>query len=114
MKRNKPADIEDARTVFDKPIDIQKQDEDSELWGTVQHLHAEVNKAGGTENFAARADQFHARLQFKVKYFPGIEQIRDAPTLFRILYNGEQYQVIDYDDYRERHRIVRIVGERYD
>ena len=113
MKRNKPADIEDARIVFDKPIDIQKQNEDTELWETVQHLHAEVNKAGGTENFAARADQFHARLQFKVKYFPGIEQIRDAPTLFRIIYKGEQYQVIDYDDYQERHRIVRIAGERY-
>lgn len=114
MKRNTPADIEDARTVFDKPIDLQKQDEETELWETVQHLHAEVNKAGGQENFAARADQFHAKLQFKLQYFPGIESVRNAPQLWRILYKGELYQVIDYDDYQERHRIVRIVGERYD
>jgi len=114
MKRMTPSDMQDARIVFDKPIDLQQQNEDTELWETAQHLHASVNKAGGQENFAARADQFHARLQFKVKYFPGIEAVRSAPTLWRILYNGELYQVIDYDDYQEQHRIVRIVGERYD
>lgn len=114
MKRKTPADIEDARIVFDKPIDIQKQNEDTELWEPVQHLHASVNKAGGQENFAARADQFHARLQFKVQYFPGLESVRSEPTLYRISYNGELYQLIDYDDYMEQHRIVKIVGERYD
>ena len=112
MKKT-PADLTDARTVFDKPVDLQKQNEDTEIWETVQHLHAEVNKAGGTENFAARADQFHAKLQFKVQYFPGIESVRDAPQLWRILYAGKQYQVIDYDDYKEQHKTVRIVGERY-
>lgn len=113
-KRTQPADIADEKIVFDKPIELQKQNDETELWETVQHLHASVNKAGGTENFAARADQFHARLQFKVQYFPELESVRSEPTLYRIAYNGELYQLIDYDDYMEQHRIVKIVGERYD
>ena len=112
-KKRTAAQAAEDNTVYDKPVDLQKQNEDTELWETVQHLHASVNKAGGSESFAAGADQFPARLRFKLRYYPGMEAIRSAPELWRILYNGEQYQVIDYDDYMERHRQVRIVGERY-
>ena len=113
-KRRTQTQVNEDNTVYDKPIMLQKQDEETELWENVQHLHASVNKAGGTENFAARADQFHARLQFKLRYYPGFEQVRSAPQLWRIIYNGEQYEIIDYDDYLERHRVVRLIGKRYD
>lgn len=113
-KAKTAAEQAEDRIVFDKPITLQKQNEETELWEDAQNLHASVNKSGGTESFAASADQFHARLTFKLRYFSGLEQVRDAPQLWRILYFGEQYQIIDYDDYLERRRIVRIVGERYD
>lgn len=112
-KRRTATQVREDCTVYDKPIMLQKQDETTELWTDMQHLHASVNKAGGSENFAAGADQFPARLLFKVRYYQGIEAVRSEPTLWRIVYNGEQYQVIDYDDYMEQHRVVRVVGERY-
>lgn len=112
-KRRTATQVREDCTVFDKPIVLQQQDETTELWTDVQHMHASVNKAGGTENFKAGADQFAARLLFKFRYFAGLESIRSAPQTWRVIYNNEQYQVIDYDDYLEQHRIVRIVGERY-
>lgn len=112
-KQRTAAQIAEDNTVYDKPIDLQRQNEDTELWENVQHLHASVNTAGGKESFAAGSDQFPARLLFKVQYFPGVEDIRRTPTLWRILYNGDQYEIIGYDDYMERHRQVRLEGRRY-
>ena len=112
-KKRTAAQVAEDCTVFDKPIDLQKQDEDTERWETVQHMYAAVNKSGGREGYAAGADQFHARLLFRLRYFRGLEAIRAEPTLWRILYGGDSYQITDYDDYMERHRVVRLEGTRY-
>ena len=39
--------------------------------------------------------------------------IRLATQRYRILYNGAIYKVTDYDDYREQHRTVRLLGVSY-
>ena len=99
--------------AFDKPITVQVQDPDTEQWTDRLHLHAEVNKTGGGMAYNAGADQYRATLTFKVRYTSKLEDIANRPQPFRIVYRGRTYKVTDYDDYMERHREVKLVGELY-
>lgn len=102
--------------TYDKPVDIQKQNEETERWESIgeKNFHARVNKSGGSQNFAAGADQFPARLNFDFRYCQMLEDIRYQPELYRLVYKGHKFQVIDYDDYMEQHTEVRIVGKLYE
>ena len=102
--------------TYDKPVVLQKQNEDTECWENVgdRPFHARVNKTGGSQSFAAGADQFPARLNFDFRYCQALEEIRYQPELYRLIYRGHTFQVIDYDDYLEQHRTVRIVGKLYE
>lgn len=100
--------------TYDKPVIIQKQDEITEKWGNVLFLHAHVNKTGGSQSYAADAEQFHAKLNFDFRYCRALEEIRYQPQIYRILYRHHQFQITDYDDYQEQHRTVRIVGVLYE
>lgn len=99
--------------AFDKPITVQVQDADTEQWTDSLHLHAEVNKTGGNSTHNAGADQYRATLTFKVRYVRRLEDIASTPQPFRVLYRGRTYKVVDYDDYMEQHREVKLVGELY-
>ncbi len=100
--------------IYDKPVVLQKQNETTEEWETVLRLHARVNKTGGSQTFAAGADQFPARLNFDFRYCQVLEKICYQPELYRLIYRGHTFQVIDYDDYLEQHKTVRIVGKLYE
>ena len=101
---------------FDKLVIIQKQNTDTEHWENIgdRPFHAQVNKSGGSQNFAAGADQFPARLNFNFRYCHMLEKIRYQPEIYRIIYRGHTFQIIDYDDYMEQHRTVRMVGKLYE
>jgi SPP1 family predicted phage head-tail adaptor len=77
------------------------------------HLHAEVNKTNGGAAFKAGADQYRATLTFTVRYTRSLEDLANGPQPFRILYRGRTYKLVDYDDYMERHRDVKLTGELY-
>ena len=102
--------------IFDKPVEIQKQNENTEQWETIgdRNFHARVNKFGGNQSYVANADQFLAKLNFDFRYCKTLEEIRYQPQLYRLIYRGHTFQVIDYDDYMEQHRTVRIVGQLYE
>ena len=99
--------------AYDKPIIVQVQDPTTEQWTDRLSLHAEVNKSGGGTAFNAGADQYRATLTFRVRYTRQLEEISNAPQPFRIVYRGRTYKVVDYDDYMERHRDVKLTGELY-
>lgn len=61
----------------------------------------------------AGADQYHVSRTFEVRYVRALEDIAHAPQPFRVIYRGRTFKVTDYDDYMERHRTVRLVGELY-
>ena len=100
--------------TYDKPITIQVQDPETEAWSDKLYLHAGVNKTTGGVNFSAGADGFTARLTFEVRYCQALEDLAYSPQPYRILYRGRTFKVVDYDDYMERHSIVRLVGEFYE
>lgn len=99
--------------IYDKPITVQVQDPDTEEWADLWHLHARVNKTGGGQALTAGADQYRATLTFEVRYFSRLEDLRYSPQPFRIIYRGHAFKVVDYDDYMEQHRTVKLVGEAY-
>lgn len=100
--------------TYDKPIIIQTQDPDTEQWADKLHLHARVNKTGGGTSVNAGADQYQVRLNFDLRYVAALQEIAYSVQPYRIMYRGHKFKVIDYDDYMEQHRTVRLVGELYE
>lgn len=99
--------------TFDKPIMVHVQDPETEEWEAMWHLRARVNKTGGGQALNAGADQYRATLTFEVRYFAALEAMRYKPQLYRIIYRGHTFKLVDYDDFMERHQTVKLVGEAY-
>lgn len=99
--------------MFDKPIKVQRQDPDTEEWTDKLSLHATVNKAGGGSNFNAGTDQYNASLTFTVRYVRALEDLAYNTQLYRIIYRGRTFRIVDYDDFMEGHREVKLIGEYY-
>lgn len=99
--------------TYDKPITVQKQNPNTEEWEDLWRLHAHVNKTRGGQTLSAGADQFTATLDFTVRYFSKLEEVKYNPQPYRILYRGHTFKLADYDDYMERHQTVKLVGEAY-
>ena len=99
--------------MYDKPIKIQVRDPDTEEWTDSLSLHASVNKTGGGSKFGAGTDQHNASLTFKLRYVKGLEDLAYNPQPYRIIYRGRTFKVVDYDDYMEQHREIKLVGEYY-
>lgn len=96
------------------PFTIQIQDPDTEGWVDKWKLHAlKVNKVGGGQTHTAGADQYVATLSFEVRHFTALEELRYLPQSYRIVYRGHNFKVVDYDDFMEQHRMIRLVGEAY-
>lgn len=96
------------------PFTIQRQDPDTEKWTDLLHLHArKVNKTGGGETDSAGAEQFHVRLTFETHWCKPLESAAYAPQTHRIVYQGRTFDIKDYDDFMEDHRMVKLVGESY-
>lgn len=98
--------------TFTHPITIEIRGEDGK-WTELWALHARVNKSGGGQALNAGADQYRATLSFDVRYFQELEDMRYNPQPYRIRYRGHSFKLVDWDDYMERHRTVRLVGEAY-
>ena len=96
--------------VFDKPIVIEKINEDSEKWEPLFTIHARVNKTGGSEYLNAGANQSKSTRTFEVRYRPDLEPIDEDRGSYRLLYRGRYYNITDYDDYLEQHKTVKLLG----
>ena len=92
-------------------IELQKLENNQ--WNTVGKLHAGVNKSDGKEYLDGGAMQSQLQMVFDVRYCALIRDIRLNTQCYRILYDGGIYKVADYDDYKEQHRSVRLLGVSY-
>lgn len=99
--------------IYDKPITIQRQDQETEEWRDVWMLRARINKNGGGKALTAGADQYRATLTFDIRHFTALEEMRYNPQPFRIVYQGHTFKLVDYDDFMEQHRTVKLTGEAY-
>lgn len=96
------------------PVTIQHMDPETEDWTDLLHLHAvKVNKSGSGESFSAGRERYSPRLSFDFRWFKALEALRYDTQSHRIVYQGHTFNIVDYDDYMERHLTVRLVGEAY-
>lgn len=98
---------------FDKPITIEKLDQKTEKWSNFANLHARINKTGSSEYLNAGASRSQINLTFEVRYAKILENIRLNTQLYRVIYRGQPYNVVDYDDYQESHRTIKLLGVSY-
>ena len=99
--------------TFDKPIVIQKIDQDTETWLDLWPLHARINKTTGTEFVEAGADRSQSTKTFELRYFTELEDVDFNRGLYRIMYRDHAYNIVDYDDYMEKHQTVRLKAVSY-
>lgn len=99
--------------TYDRPIVIQQLDEATETWADVWPLHARVNKTTGSEFVDAGANQSQSTKTFEVRYFSALEAVDFNRGLYRIVYKGVNYNIVDYDDYMERHQTVKLEAVSY-
>lgn len=99
--------------AFDKPIVIQKIDQDTETWSDLWPLHARINKTTGTEFVEAGADRSQSTKTFELRYFTELEDVDFNRGLYRIMYRNHVYNIVDYDDYMEKHQTVRLKAVSY-
>lgn len=96
--------------TYNLPIMLVQYNESSGEWDDVALLHARINKTGGSENWSSGAYQSRATLTFEMRYSPKVAAIFLNTQLYRIRYNGAEYDVEDVDDYLQKHRTLKIVG----
>ena len=99
--------------TYDRPIMIQKIDQDTEQWSDLWPLHARLNKTTGSEFVEAGADRSQSTKTFELRYFEALEDVDYNRGLYRIIYRGHMFNIVDYDDYMEKHQVVKLKAISY-
>lgn len=99
--------------IFDKPIVIEKLNTESGKWDEYLSLHAGVNKYIQKEEFKAGATKNKRTLKFEVRYCPPLKDIEENIQIYRILYRNKKYNIIDTDDFEEKHQNFKMIGISY-
>lgn len=96
-------------------IVLQKRDDGTGKWPDGgDRYHAKINKASDkNEYLSAGAVQSQSKLVFTLRYCKAVAAIRGSTQLYRILYGGLLYKIVDFDDYREQHREIKLLGVSY-
>lgn len=96
--------------VFNKPIEFLIWDEDTENWTHYRNAHASINKKGGTEYLSSGAEQSKQTKVFEARYCKQLAEIELDTQSYAIAYNGATYDITDYDDFKEQHKTIKLLG----
>ena len=100
--------------VYDRPISIQRINEDEKTWDDVFKVHARINKSkSDNEYLGSGAIQGKRNLTFEVRYFKALEDVALNIQSYRVVYQGVPYDIKDFDDYMLQHKTVKILGVSY-
>lgn len=101
-------------STYDRPITIQRINETTETWADAFKVHAKINKSKSDDEYlSGGASQGKKNLTFEVRYFVDLEDISFNTQLYRIIYRGVPFDIVDYDDFMERHKTVKLLGVSY-
>ena len=99
--------------VFDKPITIERLNDNDDTWSKYISLHARINTYNYSENISAGADRSKQILTFDIRYCKPLSEIAFNTQYYRIVYNNQRYNITEYDDYMLKHRTIKLIGESY-
>ena len=101
-------------STYDRPITIQRINETTETWTDAFKVHAKINKSKSDDEYlSGGASQGKKNLTFEVRYFADLEDISFNTQLYRIIYRGVPFDIVDYDDFMEHHKTVKLLGVSY-
>ena len=96
------------------PVMVQKMDPATEDWTDYLQLHAlRVNKAGGDESYGGGRERYAPKLTFDFAWSKKLEALRYDTQHHRLIYQGQPFNIVDYDDFMESRGTVRLTGEAY-
>ena len=97
--------------VFNQIIKIQKLNEDTQEYDDYYTCHAQVNKTGGDEYLIAGAVSTKNKFTFIVRYCNELKNLQFDTQSYRIVFSNVVFNIIDADDFKQKHITIKIIGE---
>lgn len=97
--------------VYNNPINIQKLNNDIEIWEDYHLTHAEINKANGKEYFNASTNISSSTYNFKIRFCKLLEDIQFNTSLYRVVYRDKVFDIKNVDNKNLKNHELTIVGE---
>lgn len=97
--------------TYNQVIQIQKLNDDTELYNDYYRCHAQVNKTGGGEYLIASTISTKYKFTFIVRYCRELKDLQFNTQKYRIVFNDIIFNIIDADDFKQNHKTIKIIGE---
>lgn len=97
--------------ILNQKIQIQKLNDDNDSYSNYYSCHAQVNKTGGNEYLIAGAVSTKNKFTFIVRYCEELKNLQFDTQTYRIVFNGVIFNILDADDFMQRHKTIKIIGE---
>ncbi len=97
--------------ILNQKIQIQKLNEDNDAYSDYYSCHAQVNKTGGNEYLIAGTVSTKNKFTFIVRYCEELKNLQFDTQTYRIIFNGIIFNILDADDFMQRHKTIKIIGE---
>ena len=95
---------------YNKPIIIQKLNEQTEKWDQYYFTHANVNKTTGKEYNAASTNISFSTYSFKIRFCEKLKEVIYNTEIYRILYDGKLFNIENADRYAENVTEITLIG----
>lgn len=103
-----------AEHIYDKIVTLYRYDEDSDDYAPVPdlpELHAHVNPAYfATEKYEGKAMQDNVAFDFFLRWSKRLSAIVLRPQIYRLMWNGDAFDIIGADDFQLKHKEIRCRG----
>lgn len=97
--------------ILNHKIQVQKLNENTNLYEDYYSCHANVNKTGGNEYLIAGAVSTKNKFTFVVRYCKELKTLQFDTQSYRIVFNDIVFNILDADDFMQRHQTIKIIGE---
>lgn len=97
--------------ILNHRIQVRKLNENTNLYEDYYSCHANVNKTGGNEYLIAGAVSTKNKFTFVVRYCKELKTLQFDTQSYRIVFNDIVFNILDADDFMQRHQTIKIIGE---
>lgn len=97
--------------ILNHRIQVRKLNENTNLYEDYYSCHANVNKTGGNEYLIAGTVSTKNKFTFVVRYCKELKTLQFDTQSYRIVFNDIVFNILDADDFMQRHQTIKIIGE---
>lgn len=98
--------------TYDKPIIIQKLNEDTQEFEDRWKLHANVRYTQGSEYSDAGAQRSTQTMNFIVRAFKDLKEIKRNTQIYQIIFEDSTFSIEEYEPY-DNNKSVRLQAASY-